>query len=503
MLEMIYENDINNAKVAWNAFIESVKSDVKSLKTRQSEIAEMEKNAEVFSSLLADPSKVIENKNLFIELEPSLASEFNKLEFFKEKNNLENKMAEVALNKIISNSKVIEVSTLPITVKTESESVSNKLKSLEELLDNNLSPSFIMEVAKLHNMTDDEVKQVLFYYVYRTTPLVRVAMQREENKKVEKKENVKIEEIKKEEVKKEIEVIPEPEVDEEPIVIAEVPVLTIEDEPTIKDKFDEAKKEYDKLKSDNKKLLSRYTYILKTGKNVSSYVNASKEQLYELGFTDDDVAEVTAYRLFKAKEAVENYINIVNNDVSLNNNMLDDDASYAMQKMDDFKKILDELKEMDEKELEGASEKASLSDAVLFFSHDDKVDALIPNDPVFKRKISNIINKTDDAVFEDSFANATKLPYVEQEVKFLGKDIYMLLTSPSVSYVKVKYENEEARFIITMDQRTKISAKTSQILLRYGDEILEQIKLIEQNNPDEIEKQTSLRKKLANSEEGL
>ena len=90
MLEMIYENDINIAKVAWNAFIESVKSDVKSLKTRQSEIAEMEKNAEVFSSLLADPSKVIENKNLFIELEPSLAPEFNKLEFFKEKNNLEN-----------------------------------------------------------------------------------------------------------------------------------------------------------------------------------------------------------------------------------------------------------------------------------------------------------------------------------------------------------------------------------------------------------------------------
>ena len=46
MLEMIYENDINNAKVAWNAFIESVKSDVKSLKARQSEISEMEKNAE-------------------------------------------------------------------------------------------------------------------------------------------------------------------------------------------------------------------------------------------------------------------------------------------------------------------------------------------------------------------------------------------------------------------------------------------------------------------------
>lgn len=485
MLEMMYENDINSSKNTWNEFIESVKNDIKSLKSRQNEIAEMEKNAEIFSSLLADPSQVVENKSLFVEIEPSLESEFKKLEFFKEKNNLDNKMAEIALNKIITNEKINEVSTLPITVKTESESIASKLKTLEELLDGSLTPSFILEVAKLHNMTDDEVKQILFYYVYRTTPMARVAMQKEEKKKVEKK------------VEKEVEVV------EEPVMVAEVPILTIEDEPTIVDKFEEAKKEYDKLKSENKKLLSRFSYILKNSRSVSSYVNASNEQLYELGFSDDDVAEVIAYRLFKAKENAENFINLVNNDATLNNNMLDEDATLAMQKMDEFKKILEELKKIDEKELEGAEENAALSDSILFFAHDENNEALIPNDAVCKRKISNIINKTEDAVFENSFANASKLPYVEKEVEFLGKDIYMLLTSPSASYIKLNYNNEEARFIITMDQKIKISAKTSQLLLRYGDEIQNQIKLIEENNPEEIKKQTSLREKLANNEEGL
>ena len=34
MLEMMYENDINNSKNTWNEFIESVKNDVKSIKIK-------------------------------------------------------------------------------------------------------------------------------------------------------------------------------------------------------------------------------------------------------------------------------------------------------------------------------------------------------------------------------------------------------------------------------------------------------------------------------------
>ena len=183
MLDTMYDNEINDSKMIWSRFVESIKNDVNSLNTRGNEITESEKKYRLFSEILSDNNKIIDNKALFIELDPSLEPEFSKLIFFKEKNNMDNKMAELALKRIVTNNKVVEATTPSITSKTELESINSKIQSLEVVLNGNFTPSDIVEAAKLHNMTDDEIKQILFYYIYRTTPMVRVEMQRRENVK--------------------------------------------------------------------------------------------------------------------------------------------------------------------------------------------------------------------------------------------------------------------------------------------------------------------------------
>ena len=489
MLDTMYDNEINDSKMIWSRFVESIKNDVNSLNTRGNEITESEKKYRLFSEILSDNNKIIDNKALFIELDPSLEPEFSKLIFFKEKNNMDNKMAELALKRIVTNNKVVEATTPSITSKTELESINSKIQSLEVVLNGNFTPSDIVEAAKLHNMTDDEIKQILFYYIYRTTPMVRVEMQRRENRKI------------KNEIKRQDKVV-EKDTSEE-VTIAEIPYFNVDTEPTIKDKYEEEKKKYDEVRATNKAIMSNYSAILKNNKSVSSYANVSKEQLYELGLNEDDIAEVIAYKLFKAKESTENYINLIDMDFAQNNDLLENDCEMAIKKMHEFEELMTELIKLDKKELEGEVENANFSNSELFFAHDEEGAFLIQNEEEYINKAYDILRGTDDATIENSYAKAYRVPYVEREEKLLGKEIYMLISSPSVSYVKVNYNNAEAKYIITVNQKSKIGLKTSQLLIKYGDIVVNQIAAIENNDEEELKRQAKLKESLCNNEEGL
>ncbi len=488
MLDTMYDNEINDSKIIWNRFVESIQNDVNALNTREKEISDSEEKYRLFSEILSDNSKIIENKSLFIELDPSLEPEFNKLIFFKEKNNMENKMAEMALRKIVNNSKVVEASTPSITSKTELESISSKIKSLEVVLNGNFTPADIVEAAKLHNLSDEEIKRILFYYIYRTTPMVRVVLQRKENS-IAKDDNIK-----------EIKIDETPE---EEVRIADIPFFNVDTAPSVKEKYDEEKKKYDEIRAKNKDIMSRYSEILKNNRLASSYFNVSTEQLYELGLNEDDIAEIIAYKLFKAKESVEGYINLVEMDATQNINLLDADCDMAIKKMHDFEALMSELIKLDEKELEGDVENANFNNSELFFAHDEEGKALIQNDEELLNKIYDIIRGTDDTTIENSYAKAYRVPYVEKEERILGKEIYMLLSSPSVSYVKLNHNNADARFIITVNQKSIIGLKTSQLLIKYGDIVAKQISLIENNDEEELSLQAKLKESLGNNEESL
>lgn len=515
---MVNDNNENyavNTSITWEEFIKTIKNDLDLLNNRKIEIKEIKDKSKLFSDAISNIDSVLENSSLLLNEDNSLARAIGILKFFKERNNLSNKMPKEAFVEIVNSEKINSIINIPITLDTELDSIDAKMSSIKEVLDGNLTPNLIIEVARSHNYSEEKIKELLFYPMHKKVLIVDRIMNNEQLNTEEVQTPLDTEtesEVEENEISEETPVV-EPVVPitvkddaslDETIINREEPALslfTALEEPNneknnSKLKYEELKDKYERLLAENTDFLNMYYELTQTKSAIlSSYTKYSNEELREMGIPDTDIVLITALKLFEKKSDVSDSVVELNNQI-LNNDdeeMLDTTYEYTAEIIEDFIKLFDLLKTLDEEQNKIKSEESEEENKV-YFAHDENGNPLMPLSNEYAKKIENFGNKVNSNNSDTISLNTRKLLGADNAIKALDKNIYLSKSSPSTAYVRINVGGKAAVFVLTMANLENIADVTSEVVFDNLNQIKTQMALIEANDEKELEVQESIRK---------
>lgn len=531
-----YDDYLKECEGIWTNFLENIKKELETLRTRleEKEIIS-EKFAKLFDGLSSIES-IIKSKDSLLKFDPSLGEYIDALVFFNDKNNLENLMAKDSFEKINESEKVKKSMEVSESINKEIESHKSKIDKLASFVDNFYSISDILEYAKAQQLDEEKIKSLLFYSLYEISKGKRKSKNDTEEKdnKIIKKESKRTSKIRsmleenevklevQEEASKENEEqivdIPNPivsevaesneeqseetqvEEEETPIEEGEINLEFSNDNITssYNVEYEEKKNLFYKLQNDNKELLDKYNLYLKESNNeYTSYISYKISELVEMGIRDDLIARVIIYKLLETSREINSQISDLS--TLTDSTEIKNAHDYIIAQVEEYENLVNSLIEIDSRlSINDDEVEEDIQNKNVFFAHEENNSLLIPNEEIYRKKLNDFANKYDNNLGQVK-VNIKRMLGAEKEAQRLGKTIYMLNTPNSLSYVKINYNDEEAIFVITAGPREGIKDYTREVISDFEKQIINQIKLIEEKNEEEIKNQQSIKRELDES----
>lgn len=463
-------------------YSELIKNLIKDINKLEEELLKL-KNDKDKAKLLKDASQdiesVIEKKQLFIEIDSSLIEPFNILKFFKLKENLDNMLAQDAFIKIINSEKIKDIINILNDIDLQIESIETKIKLIKDVIDFNAPAKTIIEFARSHSLEDDKIKEILFYGLNKK--ILNIHGQNEEIQ------------IKEEPI---IDIKEESEQEQTISALNLLEEMVKESEKDSAKIYREIKEKFDMLQSENKEIFNKYHELLKESKNAySSYSNYSVKQLTEMGMSIEEIALIISNKLFSFKNEVSDAIKEINNNLIENDeDKIKDSCDYAIYCIEEYESILSLLLELDRVSISNEREEIKeIENSNVYFAHDNSGVPLMPLNEEYIKKIEIFVNKINSINSDNISLNIRKLLGAETTAKELGKNIYLVKSNPAITYVRLNYDNQSVVFILTMSKIEEIDTTTNQIVSDNLEAIKNQMSLIELNDSNEMEIQSSIR----------
>ena len=467
MLE--YEDYVKECETLWKRFINSIILEVENLKQEKADNEELKSKFNMLFDGIKSVESAIKSKDFLIDFDPSLKDYVDALVFFKEKDNLENLMVKDSFEKIKESKRVKSAYRAYDDIGKKIEEIIKEIETKNIFLDNPHDVNKILEYAKHQELDDEEIKQLLFYSLYEVTL-------RKDKTKKDKKKNIKKVEIQKKEEK-----------EEAPKIELELP------EDTESLEYEKELLRFEKIQTDNKELLDSKYADLKEGTNeYTSYTAYDISELKEMGVNDEIISKVITHKLLIIKKEINKE---VENIKLLSDGTLKKDASdYIVELINEYEKLLSKLSELN---IEN-DEEMEVKNQNVYFAHDEGNSLLVPDNDNHSKKIYAFASKFDNNEGQVKI-NIKRMLGVEKEAQRIGKTVYMLNAPYSISYVKINQADKEAIYIITAGPRENIDIDTAQVINDYYDDIVNQMKLIENSDYIEMQNQVIIRALLEES----
>jgi hypothetical protein len=229
----------------------------------------------------------------------------------------------------------------------------------------------------------------------------------------------------------------------------------------------------------------------KNKKDYEEYAEKNEADAVEyLGLTPEETAFVLAIKLFDAKKSINLYLA----NLSETGEKTKFNYEYAKLLIDEYKLIFDELVKINQKLDE--TEVEEMDESKVFFAHNENGQLLFSDVKKCSKKLQIFMNKSESGAVERKEAKVNRILGLKKEEKYLDKKIFMLNSLISISYIKINLKEGTGIYILASGHNDDIKNITGDLVHEYGEQIKEQVELIENQNKDELDRQSSIRKQV-------
>lgn len=469
-------------KENYNLFLKALKEEVNQTRVKASKITIEIKKYERLKKVLTkkdDINFLLEHKESVLKIARELEQQFLILNEFAKINNLSNPVALRIYHEILANEKLQNLDEYLANLNKQRDEYQEYLLKLYNIGSEAGYDLFVVKdlCVKYQSMGID-FKQVM-YHIFMTTARKERSMVKKDARKVE--------------------TLPE----KEEILELEEPQV-IDNSYLYKDEFKECKENYGKMITEYNSLLAKFYDIKQsiTSEEAQELENSKSIPLEELisGEFNEAKARIVAYRLFLEKEAIDEYMSVINaSDFS------DLDAIKLLKEtMSDFERNLSVAKKIEtliRKEEE--EEKIEEEQKVFFFTLDNGYP-FIDEDVFVSGGLTPFFDKVQAGFIQQNKSNnITSIKNINKEFKDKsGKTIFSIRNHRiAVSYLKLNSLTGEAADggILVLSacstKNSKIQEATISIINNYGNQIINKIQRIESMNPEELAMQRELKDK--------
>lgn len=496
MAESKYESDMLIVKKYWNNFISLIKGDINKLHSELRSIDIEIKKSERLSRILQNGQNNIEyllsHKDYVLAIDASLSKKFDILNAFSELNGLENAVAIRTLNEILCNEKLKRVVDELDTLIDERDSIYEEIDKLSDLVRGvSFDKEIIIKYANEHNLNDQELVGVLLYPIYKSA-------KRANSNSKKKKESLDQNE-------------------KESLDISEqesLPSLTTEvDISNYEEYFDNVSNRYDVLKESSKLIIDKYYGILQSitpqEKQFYTEYNSITEEEFKSqkfhGKYDEAVSKIYAIKLFEIKDVIERTINMI----ASKSHIEKDDVDYLNECLDEYESIVNNIKEIEEKNKKYNGKLDEIEESKVFFLTDKKSEPFIPDSVRdCQSNLISIIEKANEESIQDGVES--KIIPLEKIDKRFKKEVNRTVFSVRnneiiVSYIILNSDTELTNggiIILTASllNPNTILDDTNRVIKENREQLVRQIEAIERGDPQQLGLQATIRDEIVKSQ---
>lgn len=517
------DRDLPLIEQQWDYFGSLVRQELTELSSEQEKLESKIKNLKGLVKIIEfsknDINFLLVNKEIFLELAPDLNTNFSVLEAFKKRNNLDNDVAIMAYNAIQKNDKVVNVFSDLERANLEIDKLKKKIDSLKKLINEvNFSPEddylpidLINELCEKYNI-NEKVRKMLFIY-----PIIKAVKKPIAQK--EKPINQPTKVPKENKVSTSTLLADKIILDDTKSTDESAPEMLEEKEQdqgtsNYQDYYNQQKNRYEKLKENAKDLLNKYYAILAEMKKYEiefykAFCNYTEDEFGKIDKTqfgsgcDEAYAKILAIGLFDAKTEIEKIL------ISIPNSNYTDKESieYLEVYISEFQSFIDRLKAVDKILVDKGNQIVSLDQQKVFFLTDGIKGSFIPETVIkggYETSLRNIMEKAQGGLVSNKKGcNIMPLTIHDDKIKKqLGRTVFAIRNSKIIiSYIKLNSNSEVSNdggiIILTAVPLTggidAIQAETDKIIKDNIEKLMNQISLIEAQDPQQLSLQNAIR----------
>ena len=464
---MSFDEYLFNCSESYYDFMDLMLFELNSLKSILNDYEYIRNKCLSFESVTSSISKILENKDKILELNPKLIDELDLLDFLNKKNNLSNIAAKEAFQAIREDKYIKNEYTMPPELENRIKEVSEKIEKIEKIINGETDFKSLNDLLDFYEFDKDNISRIVFGFVLRKNNLL---LSREEIQKE------KIEEVVQEEDKEETPFVKEDkkEVDE-----------------TLLEDYNTALKMYREIQGSNKELFDLYykkyneSYTKKVFDDYSSY---ELEYIYSnLELSDQDLALVLYRKLISLSYDIEEAIK----DIDADNPKAIDYETIIMY-INEYESVFVEFSSLAE-QINKIENNTIESSSKIYFPHADDGEILISNYDTYLKNIITFMRVSDTGALERRQVVVNRIKGFEYGEEILTKPILIYKKPISVSFVKLI---DGGTYILCVDNAEYIIENTKNMVLKNGDVIRKQIDLIENRKIEELTMQEEIRRKV-------
>lgn len=463
---MSFDEYIFKCSESYYDFIDLMASELDSLKSILKDNEEIKNKSLSFADSISSISKVLENKNKIIELNPELENEIELLDFLNSKDNLNNVAAEEAFQKIREDKYIKNEYTMPRELENRIDEINDEIIKIERIINGENDFKSINDILKYYKFDNENISKIVFAFVLKKNNLL---LSREEIQK-EKEIDVETEEVKK------------------PIFLKE---SNDEVDSELLEEYSQSLEKYTEIQGNNVDLFN--DYYKKYNENYSKKM-FDEYASYELGYiynnlelSDQDLVLVLYKKLIDLYSDIEE----AKKDIDINNPKVIDYETIIMlineyeSVFTEFFSLAMQIKKTENNEVEDSSK--------IYFPHNDNGDVLIPNFDKYLKNVITFMSVSDTGALERRQVGVNHIMGFEDGEAIISKIILIYKKPISVSFAKLI---DGGTYIIYIDEAEHIINDTKNMVLTNGDLIRNQIDLIENRDINELAMQKDIRKKV-------
>ena len=468
-LSTIIVPKLNNS---WTLFISKVKEELAKMESSNNEranrIIELKERIPKIKEII-DKSKdniaiILDYRNVFVNIDITLKSSFDALEFFKSLNNLDNDAAKTLYKKIVESPMVNGLSDEYNSLLLDKDYAKKENKPLEDLVrGKKFDQVLIQKLLDKFELGDEVKKDVLLYSLVSSSVKQSEVKINKEEALARKQEKARL----------------------------------------YRDRIKELCEEYKAIKEKYKDLFA-ICYNIKNNMTpdefdtYKGYIGNPSEAM-KYGFDSEAILMVYTMALFKIREDIDQYIEGIG-DMDMNTDKLSGEISFFQELIREFKNIANTINELYQEEID---EEVDEENNKVFFAT-DPFKRLIVNKEIISSNKNSInafirkVNSSNNHVIEG--IKAIHMLGVADTEELLGKTIYLLSTTNyKMAYIMVNDCVLVLGIADTSD--TKFNNAFNHIIRGGFLAIKDQINMIENGNKDYIELQKGFIKELLSENE--
>lgn len=501
MPESKFERDMLIVQQHWNNFISLIKQDLNDLYAEQRQVVVEIKRIERVTKILQHSQENVDflllHKESIIGLDSSLTKKFAILDAFKKRDNLGNAVAVRTFNEILNSESVKRAIDQLNALRDKRDTLDEEIDKVVDLIRGTaFDRDTILKYSQKHGLGAEAQTALALYPIFKSSKKI---VPNNHKKPEIPRQVAPTNTTESEEVQTPSEV-------EEVLETSEI----IEETPSYKEEFDAHKKRYEEIKNKNGMLLNKYYVILQGMTPAESqyyriYCSMTADELKQQQFEgeyDEAMAKIVAFRLFDAKNDIENYFKTI----PTANYSNKDDVEFLGEYVNEFQSLIDKLKELDQKITDTKKGTEVWEDPKVFFLTDKSMQPFIPEvirEKGYQGSLVNIIQKAQEGhIQKKKGSNIMPLKVSKKFKDEVGRTVFAVRNYKIiVSYIKLNSGtglNDGGIMILTASllNPNTIQEDTDKVIRENREQIMRRLAAIERGDPQQLGLQTMIREEL-------